>query len=324
LGKRNDPPTLTVVDRALPAAPPELPDAIKSFVRHLKAENYSPRTIETYEESANQFANFVAKRRLPNEPAAIRRINVEAFVSHVMKESSPATASIRFRGLQSLFKWLLLEGEITTSPVEHMRAPKLAEKPTPVLTEAQLKSLLRTVEKGKDFESLRDHALLWVFICTGARRAEIAGLRYNPRRPEENDVDLDTELLTVKGKGNRWRKLPLHPKATRALDRYIRLGRNKHHRSHVPALWLGPKGQLTGNGVYQVVERRAREAGIPAHPHMFRHAFAHTWLSAGREETDLMRITGWRSRSMLQRYAAATASERALEAYRRPGLFDNL
>jgi integrase len=67
-----------------------------------------------------------------------------------------------------------------------------------------------------------------------------------------------------------------------------------------------------------LLDRRARQAGIPdLHPHMFRHTFAHEWLSAGGTELDLMRIAGWRSREMLTRYGDSAADARARNAHRR-------
>jgi integrase len=66
-----------------------------------------------------------------------------------------------------------------------------------------------------------------------------------------------------------------------------------------------------------MIGRRAEEAGLVGiHPHVFRHAFAHAWLAAGNSESALMRVAGWKSRSMLQRYGASLADERAREEHR--------
>ncbi len=75
----------------------------------------------------------------------------------------------------------------------------------------------------------------------------------------------------------------------------------------------------------KIVTRRAGEAGLTGvHPHRFRHTFAHEWLSAGGNEGDLMQLSGWRSRSMLTRYASSAAAERAREAHQRLALGDRL
>lgn len=286
---------------------------VDSWARDLNARvtegHLSPKTVRAYTDQARAFAAFAADRGMPTEADKVTREHVEAYVHDLLGRAKPSTALTHYRSLQQFFAWLVEDGEIAANPMARTRPPRVAEPETPVIREGDLKALLDAC-KGRGFDARRDTAILRVFMNTGCRLAEVAGLGVD-------DVDLDHGEMRVKRKGRREQTLPLGAKTVQALDRYAR-ARRGHPSSFLSDLWLGAHGTLTDSGIAQMVKRRCREAGIEAiHPHQFRHTWASTMKSKGASDETLQVLGGWRSPTMLSRYAAYTAAERAREVHMR-------
>ena len=285
---------------------------LRSFTRSLRARNRSPKTIRSYLEAARLLSEHAHHRDL----LLLTRGDIEVFLADQLEQHRPTTAAVRFRSVQQFYRWAVQEELIEASPMAGLSPPTIPEQPVPVLTETQLARLLGCMS-SRSFDDRRDTAIVRLFLDTGMRLSEMAGLALT-------DIDLDADVAIVLGKGRRPRACPFGDKTAQAIERYLR-ERSKHRLAKSGQLWIGGRGDMTDNGIGQMLRRRAKQAGLEhLHPHMFRHTFAHRWLADGGQEQDLMRLAGWRSREMLARYGASAADQRAREAHRRMRLGDRL
>jgi site-specific recombinase XerD len=233
---------------------------------------------------------------------------------------SKSTALVRFKSLQQFFRHCVEEDELEVSPMAGMRALQLDDVPVPIVNDETVTKLLKG-RAGRSLVDLRDAALLRLFFDTGCRLSEVTNLRLR-------DVDLREQAILVRGKGDKVRAVPFGAKTCKALDRYLRLlEREQPDRlaSGDGWLWIGRQGRMSTSGVTDALHRMCDDAGLPRlHWHQFRHTQAHAYLSNGGNEGDLMVLMGWKSRSMLDRYAKSAQVERAHAAAKRMSLGDRV
>jgi site-specific recombinase XerD len=306
---------MPLLERITGLVTPHSEQLLRSYIRSLKYQNRSQRTIDSYVETIKQLADTLPEWKHFED---VEQADIEDYITKYAIDHTPGGVAVRFRSLRAFFSWMVLEEIIENSPMRKLKQPYVPEVPVDVISKADITKLLK-VCSGRDFESRRDTALVLVMYDCGVRVGELTGMNLD-------DVDLDLDAIHVVGKGRRPRAVSFANKTGVALDRYLR-ERSKHPMAtKITKLWIGSRNQgLTESGVTQMLRRRCTEAGIPRiHPHQLRHTFSHEFRANGGSEDDLMRLGGWKSRTMLSRYGASAGDQRAREAHRQFSPADHL
>jgi site-specific recombinase XerD len=283
-----------------------------SFNRILKGEGKADRTRHLYTETIKFYAEWLGEQGLAAERDELTKNNVVAWLGDLRDRGlADSTISYRWRALHRFARWCVAEGILPSDPLDGISVDRPEPPQVAVLTNDDLTALIKAC-KGPGFRERRDEAMIRMLLDCGLRVGELVGLNLD-------DLDLDQEMATVTGKGNRRRPAYFGARTGLALDRYLR-ARRAHRYASDPALFLGERGRFTTDGVRARMKVRAQLAGLDptkVHPHAFRHTFAHDWRLAGGDSEDLKRLAGWRSDAMLSRYGASAADHRAREAARR-------
>ncbi len=147
-------------------------DLIASRRRHLRAQRMSPSTITTYGAAVRQLAAYLRGNGVSVAPGSVRREHVEAWITDLLDRWKPTTAHNRYRGAHAFFRMPAQEGEVSDSPMDRMKPPRLPEAPPPVLRDGDLRALFAICEKDRTFIGRRDEAIVRTLADTGIRRSD--------------------------------------------------------------------------------------------------------------------------------------------------------
>jgi integrase/recombinase XerC len=300
------------------AGAPDVTAEIARWLRFLGAERrMSDGTLDAYRRDVAQFLSFLAEHMggAPNlkQLAKLKPADVRAFMAARRAEGAGNRSLMRgLAGARSFARFLERNGKGKVAALSAVRAPKLPRTlPKPLAASAAKRMTdvdLRAGEARAPWVIARDAAVLGLLYGAGLRISEALGL-------QRKDIT-GADALTVTGKGNKARMVPLLPQVAKLIDDYIALC-----PSELPpdgALFVGQRGAQLSPRIVQLTMARLRGAlGLPdsATPHALRHSFATHLLARGGDLRAIQELLGHASLSTTQIYTAVDA-ERLLDVYK--------
>jgi integrase/recombinase XerC len=247
--------------------------------------------------------------------AAVETSDVRAFMSARRGDDIGGRSLMRaLAGLRSFGKFLERESKGKVGALAAIRAPKIGKSlPKPLQMQSARQVTDADIRAGENREPwiwARDAAVMALLYGSGLRISEALSLkRRDIPAPNEGDV------ITVTGKGNKTRMVPVLSQVTKAISDYVALC--PYENPPNGPLFVGARGKPLSPRIVQLTMERLRGAlGLAdtATPHALRHSFATHLLARGGDLRSIQELLGHASLSTTQIYTGVDA-ERLLEVY---------
>ncbi|OUS15744.1 tyrosine recombinase XerC [Gammaproteobacteria bacterium 50_400_T64] len=269
---------------------------LASFAQHIgTARNLSPLTTKSY-------LHDLSRLQLLLNEQTVKTLG-ELDTQHIrnalgtLHKSGLSNASLQrwLSSVRAFFRYALHNKWLSHNPADGLQAPKKAKK-LPKLMDADEAIQLVSIT-GDDWHSLRDRALLELLYSSGLRLAEIANV-------DIGDIHAHEATVTVTGKGNKMRLVPVGRCALQAIERWLKV-RGERTLENESALFVSQRGKrISHRAIQQRVKQMGQQQGIsqPLHPHMLRHSFASHMLESSGDLRGVQELLGHANLSTTQVY----------------------
>ncbi len=260
-------------------------DVIQAFNEYLVSLDRSSLTCQGYIADLKYFAQWFEETF--EEKFAVQNITVgdirqyRQYLTEV-KRYKASTVNRRLISLSVFLQWARSTSLIDSNPAEHIRMINVVQPGVKYLNRKELSALQRTIEKDLQLARLRypkrwrtrrrDASLVIFLLNTGLRISEALNLRL-----DDLEISERKGVLTVYGKGGKYRKIPLNAEARKVILEWLSV---RPESDHNPYVWTSTErlnlgGPITQRSAQRIVRRYGQDAGIHnLTPHMLRHTFA--------------------------------------------------
>ena len=247
-------------------------------------------TRKAYVSDLTSFADWMARSDV-HGPEGVDRLHLRRYLASLgTRKLARATIARKAAALRCYYSWQVRQGHLASDPARSLRAPSGGGRLPRVLSSGEVTSLLE-VPSGAPVDR-RDLAVLELLYAAGLRVAELCGL-------DRTDIDLRGRTVTVLGKGNKQRRVPIHDAAVAALRAWFDDGRDAMEGPPEAAFVNRRGARLGPRDVRRILDRRSAS---PTHPHALRHTYATHLLDGGADLRVVQELLGHASLATTQVY----------------------
>ena len=285
---------------------------VEDFLVYLRHERgQAEHTQRTYAALLGKFTAWAAKQSLANWKQ-VQLPHLMAFLQHERERplaDEPKTSTRRLSGesvyleiaaLRAFYRFAEDEKHLPLNIAEQLAMPRRWKRLPKALTNLEIKQLLKPEPSAPQTPTtLCDQAVLELAYASGLRLAELRNVRLE-------QLHLEAGFITVIGKGNKERVVPVGRKAVAAVNQYLASGRPALVKPRSPAnVFLTQRGSpFAPVTMWKRIKKRVRRAGIERNvtPHMLRHSFATHLLEHGADLRVIQELLGHASISTTEVY----------------------
>lgn len=268
------------------------PDFVNSFLDYtITILNKSPNTVKEYNYDIANFLKYIKKQFKLTDEADLKEIKINDMDISILKKitlqdihgyisymaidlkSSPATRARKISAIRVFFKYLTSKAKIIdVNPAQDLETPKLGKRMPRYLSLEESKKLLNVSQDDTDRNSIRDHAIITLFLNCGMRLSELVGINIS-------NIDFSESRMTVIGKGNKERTIYLNKACMNALKDYLSIRpHDKVKNDSRDALFLSErKERISNRTVQNIVKNELARADLDTTKysvHKLRHTAA--------------------------------------------------
>jgi integrase/recombinase XerD len=275
-------------------------DHLKKFMQFLLVDKrLAKNTLLSYERDLKTYLHYLKNVEAIETLNQVQRVHIVQFLTFLKEQGKSAkTVARHIASIRAFHQFLLRDQTTDQDPSVLIDIPKTERAIPKILSIEEVEKLL-DIPRGHEYFALRDKAMLEILYATGIRVSELIQM-------DVAHVNLSMGFVTIIGKSDKERIIPIGGPAAEALKRYLEHGR--HHfisKYQDYSLFLNHQGKrLTRQGFWKILKKLAKEAGIDNEltPHTLRHSFATHLLQNGADLKAVQEMLGHADISTTQIY----------------------